>query len=267
MRLVGITEKTQNAFYRCLNPKEPDSLDETAIRMRFYENYKDKGYRAKLLILDDGRIVGLCQYIPIEHSHLVGRDLLAILCIWVHGYARGVGNQQGKGYGRFIVNAIEEEARFSGAKGVAAWGLDWQDWMPVSFYEHMGYAPADREDKVVVVWKPFCADAEPPRLLRLAERPPKGPDRVNVTVAVNAWCGCYKLLCARKAIVGLEHMVDYTEVGASDHAKILHLGKVGGVFLDGEVFQPYQPCSSDALRAEIIRLYEQKQREQSPSRS
>jgi GNAT superfamily N-acetyltransferase len=258
MRLVDINKETQSTFFRCLNPNEPNSLDECVMRMQWYENYRDRGHRAKLLILDDGEIVALCQYIPIEHSHLIGRDLLAILCIWVHGYERGVGDQQGKGYGRFIIEAIEDDARRSGAKGVAAWGLDWKVWMPVSFLLHLGYAPVDREDKVVVVWKAFSSDAEPPRLLRLTDLPPPSSDKVNVTVAVNGWCGCYKLLCARKAIEGLEHMVEFCEIGTPDHAKILHLGKVGGVLLDGEYFQPYELCTADALRSEIIRAYDEK---------
>jgi GNAT superfamily N-acetyltransferase len=258
MRLVDVTEKTQSTFFRCLNPKEPDDGRQSAIRSDWYEKNKANGLRAKLLILDNGQIAALCQYIPIEHSHLVGEDMLAILCVWVHGYDRHVGNKQGMGYGRFILNCIEEDARLSGAKGVAAWGLDWEVWMPVAFYEHMGYTPVDREDKVVVVWKPFSRDAMPPRLRRLATPPSRGTDKVDVTVAVNSWCGCYKILCARDAVKGLEPWVEYTEVGTPDSANILHLGRVGGIFLDGEVFQPYQVCTAEALRAAIIRLYEQK---------
>lgn len=42
--------------------------------------------------------------------------------------------------------------------------MDWM-WSPVSFCEPKGCRRADQEDKVVAVWKPFCEDAEPPRLL------------------------------------------------------------------------------------------------------
>ena len=263
MRLVDVTEKTENIFFRCLHDEEPEDFQQTSIRRQWYKRNKSNGHRAKLLILDNGQIGGLCQYIPIEHSHLIGEDLLALLCMWVHGYEHGVGNQQSKGYGRFILNSIEEDARLSGLKGVAAWGMDWEiNWMPLSFFDHMGYTHVDREDKVVVVWKPFYADAKPPELLRLESSPLKGTDKVNVTVAVNGWCGCYKLLCAREAVKGLEDIVEYREVDTPDRTTILHLGKVGGVFLDGEVFQPYQLCTSDALRAEIIRLYKQKGGEQ-----
>lgn len=262
MRLVDVTPKTQNLFFRCLHDEQPVDPKILSIRRQWYERNKSNGLRAKFLILDSGQIGGLCQYIPIKHSPLIGQDLLTILCLWVHGYEHGVGNQQSKGYGRFMLDSIEEDARLSGKKGVAAWGMDWEiDWMPLSFFDHMGYTHVDREDKVVVVWKPFSQDAKSPKLLRLTEPPPKGTGKVNVTVAVNGWCGCYKVLCAREAVKGLEDIVDYREVDTPDRATILHLGKVGGVYLDGEVFQPYQLCASDALRAEIIRLYDQQKGE------
>ncbi len=263
MELVDVAEGTKNIFFRCLQHHIPEDPEAIAIRRSWYEINVKNGLRAKLLVLDNDQIGGLCQYIPVEYSHLVGDDLLTILCIWVHGYDRDVGNQQSRGYGRFILDAIEEDARISGKKGVAAWGVDWDvNWMPVPFFEHMGYKQTDREDKVVVFWKPFSPDAKAPKLLRLAKRPFKGTDKVNITVAVNGWCGYYKLFCAREAIEGIEHMVDYEELDAPDRATILHLGQVGGIYLDGEVFQPYQICTTDALRAEIIRLYEEKKNRQ-----
>ena len=124
MKLVDVTRKTENVFFRCLHLEVPEDVEVTTMRRQWYEKNRNKGLRARLLILDNGQVGGLCQYIPIEHSHLVGEDLLTILCMWVHGYEHGVGNQQAKGYGRFVLNSIEEDARASGAKGVAAWGMD-----------------------------------------------------------------------------------------------------------------------------------------------
>ncbi|MGD0999751.1 MAG: GNAT family N-acetyltransferase [Candidatus Brocadiia bacterium] len=120
MRLVDIAESTEGTFFRCLHDEKPEIPGVTALRRRWYERLKRRGLRAKVLMREDGAVLGLCQYVPIEHSHFIGRDLFAILCIWVHGYEHLVGNQQRKGYGRFILNSIEEDARGSGAKGVAA---------------------------------------------------------------------------------------------------------------------------------------------------
>ena len=68
MELVEISAETERAFFTCLHPDEP--ADPQAMRhgKDWYTDYKDKGYRAKVLKLDDGRVVGKCHYIPIEYS-------------------------------------------------------------------------------------------------------------------------------------------------------------------------------------------------------
>lgn len=262
MQLLDIGPDTERAFSTCLAPEGLEEPRSTAERRSWYARTKDEGYKAQVLVLDDGRIVGKCHYVPIEHSPFVGRDLIAILCVYVHMYGHHIGDQRGKGYGRFMLDHVERAARVLGAKGVVAWAMDW-DWNPVSFYQHMGYRSADREDKVVVVWKPFCEDAEPPQLLRLPSMPTGDSARVRVIVADNAWCNNNdKRTTAREAIAGIEHMVEYTEVGPPCCNRIIHLGHVGGVFLDGRAYRPYQLIgASGDLRAEIIRLYERKQRQ------
>ncbi len=261
MELVDISADTERAFFTCLQVEEPEDLVSTAHCRNWYTEHKDKGYKAKVLILDDGRIVGKCQYIPIEHAPFIGKDLLAVLCICVHPYEHHVGDQRGRGYGRFMLDHIEQYARSSGFKGVVAWAMDWH-WNPVSFYEHMGYARVDAQDKVVVVWKPFCLDAEPPRLLRLDELPSESSEKVRVLVADNPWCdGNAKVMTTREAIRGIEHIVEYTEVKPPCANRVIHLGHVGGVFLDGSAYRPYELIGkSEDLKAEIIRLHERKRK-------
>lgn len=262
MQVVEISADTERAFFTCLHLEEPENLEFTAHRRNWYEAYKDRGYKAQVLTLGDGSIVGKCHYTPIQYSPFVGKDLLAILCLYVHMFEHYIGDQRYRGYGRFMLNHIEQEAWSSGFKGVVAWAMDWDYWNPVSFYEHMGFSRIDREDKVVAVWKPFCSDAEPPGLLRLDSVPNAGREKVNVLVADNPWCNSNeKLMTAREAIKGIEHLVEYTEVRAPWRNRIIHLGHVGGVFLDGMAYRPYQLIGgSEDLRAEIIRLYEQKPR-------
>jgi hypothetical protein len=68
-----------------------------------------------------------------------------------------------------------------------------------------------------------------------------------------------KLVKAREAIEGIEHLVEYTEVGPPCGNRIIHLGHVGGVFLDGEVYRPYELLEdAEGLREEIVRLYQRK---------
>jgi len=259
MKLVDISADTERAFFTCLHHEESENLWETTPLRNWYAEYKDKGYKAQVLLLDDGRIGGKCHYIPIEHSPFVGENLLAILCITVWPYEHHIGDQRDKGYGRFILNHIEQYARSSGFNGVVAWAMDW-DWNPVSFYLHMGFSIVDREDKVCVVWKSYNDGVEPPKLLRLDDTFVEGIEKVHVLVADNPWCnGHGKLLVARDAIKGIEHLVEYTEVDTPFKNRIIHLGYVGGVFLDGKVYRPYQLIGeSKDLREEIMKIYKQK---------
>lgn len=263
MHLEDITADTEAAFFTCLHLEEPENREHTVHSRSWYAKYRDKGYRARVLRLVDGSVVGKCHSIPIDHSPFVGKDLLAILCLYVHLYEHLVGDQRGRGHGRFMLGQIEQEARSAGFKGVVAWAMDWEVWNPVSFFEHLGYKRADQEGKVVAVWKPFSDEARQPRLLRM-ESPPVAEDsgRVSVLVADNPWCDSnYKLTTARAAIQGIEHLVDFREVSAPCRNRILHIGHVGGVFLDGTPYRPYQVMGdSDELRAEIIRLHGLKQR-------
>ncbi|TVR73113.1 MAG: N-acetyltransferase [Spirochaetaceae bacterium] len=76
---------------------------------------KRQGLRVQLARDNDGAIVGMIQYTPIEHAPLYGRDLYYIYCVWVHGHKQGVGSR--------LLDAAESDARTLGAKGIVAWGL------------------------------------------------------------------------------------------------------------------------------------------------
>lgn len=257
MKLIEIDKNTEDTFFRCMHDEVPADPRVIEIRRRWYKQNKEKGLRAKVLLRDDNSIVGLCQYIPIERSHLIGKDLMAILCIWVHGYEHLVGNQQGKGYGTFILKHIENDARASGKKGVVAWGMDFPYWNPASFYEHMGYTRVETDGMVVLVWKPFQEDVTPPELLRQTRAITKDPKKPKITVFANGWCGigCENCISARDAIAGLENLVTYEEIDTSDREHLLFWGIEDGVFLDGKPFRPNgPPWTSEKLKAEILQL-------------
>ena len=144
-------------------------------------------------------------------------------------------------------------------KGIVSWGADW-NWNPVSFYEYMGYRRIDWEDAVVAVWKPLTKNAEKPSLRRIEPPPVKGSDKVNIYVVDTPWCdNNAKIFAARKAINGIEDMVNYTEAPASFCNRVIHIGYLGGIYLDGRPYRPYMTIDDpEWLRAEIIRLYERK---------
>jgi GNAT superfamily N-acetyltransferase len=257
MKLVDVDAATERTFLHCLHDERPDDPRVMDLRRRWYTAARAKGLRAKVLVLQGGEVVALCQYMPIEHTHLVGRDLLAVLCIWVHGYEYHLGNRQGNGYGRLILEAIEKDARASGFGGVAAWGMDFPYWNPVSFYEHMGYSRVDKDGMAVLVWKPFTETALPPRFHHRVRRPACVPGKVSVTVFTNGWCmgACAQCMTARDAVRGLDDIVDYREIDTADPATLRSWGISDGIFVEGELHRPYEPpCSSEVLRSDILEI-------------
>jgi GNAT superfamily N-acetyltransferase len=257
MRLADVDGDTEATFLRCLHDEKPDDPRVTRLRRRWFDAHRDRGLRARVLVLDTGEVAGLCQYIPIEHTHVVGEDMLVILCMWVHGYDHHIGNRQGNGYGRYMLESIERDARESGGSGLVAWGMDFPYWNPVSFYEHMGYSRVDKSGMAVLVWKPFREGVSPPRYLRQARRPAGDPSKVSVMVFLNGWCtgSCSQCVTAREAVEGLEESVDYREVDASDPEALRSWGISDGLYVEGEPYRPYEPpCTCDVLRQDLLEL-------------
>lgn len=257
MKLLDVDRETEGTFLRCLHDERPDDPRVVALRRRWFDAYRDKGLRAKVLVLDTGEVAALCQYMPVEQTHIVGEDLLAILCIWVHGYDHHIGNRQGNGYGRYILEAIEEDARASGAAGVVAWGMDFPYWNPVSFYEHMGYSRVDKDGMAVLVWKLFTETASPPKFLRQTRRPVGDPGRISVVAFVNGWCtgACENCVTAREAVEGLEEIVDYRDIDTTDPEVLTAWGISDGLYVEGEPYRPYEPpWTSEELRQDLIEL-------------
>ncbi|MFH1501628.1 MAG: GNAT family N-acetyltransferase [Candidatus Eisenbacteria bacterium] len=254
-------ERTVDTFLRCLHDERPDDPRVVTLRRRWFDAHRDKGLRAKVVVLDSGEVVALCQYMPIEHTHIRGERLLAILCMWVHGYDHHLGNRQGNGYGRLMLDAIEEDARASGADGVAAWGMDFPYWNPVSFYEHLGYERADESDMSVLVWKRFSETASAPSFRVAVKRPRTRSDRVSVAVFLNGWCtgACSQCVTGRDAVEGLDDIVDYVEYDASDPNVLSEWGISNGIYVEGEPHRPNEPpCTSAVLRDDILKLAREK---------
>ena len=89
MRLVDVTEKTENIFFRCLHDEIPENPQVISIRKQWYERNKEKGLRAKLLILDNGPPQ---RRIPLEPEDVTVAEVLKQA-----GYATGITGKWGIG--------------------------------------------------------------------------------------------------------------------------------------------------------------------------
>lgn len=259
MELVEIDESTEDTYYRCLHDEIPADSRVISMRRSWRAAFQPKGHRAKVLKDDQDQVVGLTNYIPIEHSPYEGRNLMAILCMWIHGYEHLVGNQQARGYGRFMLERIEADARVSGCDGLAVWAKDYDAWNPVSFYEHMGFVRVAQDGLDVLAWKPFNTCAEAPAFLEkktLIASECADDGRVQATSFSNGWCGggCQLCVMTRDAAADLPEEVILEEVLAWEKEDMRARGEsVDIVYVDGVAFRPDGPPATPKEFTEALR--------------
>lgn len=243
MHIIDLTPAYRATYLACLKDWEADPVL-MEHKGRWHDGMVDKGLRVKLALNDAGQAAGMVQYLPIEHSRALGHDLTFIQCIWVTGYDEGIGNMQGRGYGRALLAAAEADALDLGTQGIAAWGMDFPHWFPVSWYEAHGYTRADQQGPQVLVWKPFTDAAEAPRWVPWQQAPTPAPGKVRVTAFVPGWCptGLENARIAREAVAGFDgDTVELQLIDTSDRATLLAWGIDQGIFIDDAPFSPYGP--------------------------
>ncbi|MCR4439513.1 MAG: GNAT family N-acetyltransferase [bacterium] len=215
------------------------------------------------LALEGDQVVGMVQYLPIEHTWVEGSGLYFIPCIWVHGYKdKGVGNWQHKGIGSALLGAAEEEARAKGAQGTAAWGLALPFWMKASWFKRHGYRPADRMGLQTLLWKPFAPEATPPRWLRKRKEPVAGSDRVEVVAFLSGWCPAYNLTYerARRAAAACGEAVNFVTIDTSERPALLEWGISDALYIDGKRVRTGPPPSYQAICKRMARRVQHLQR-------
>jgi GNAT superfamily N-acetyltransferase len=251
MRIVDVDETTKPVFCQCLEEWSADVREAGDRRCRWVDEFTPRGLRAKIALDDAGTPGGMIQYLPIEESMADGTGLYFIPCIWVHGHAQGRGNFQGRGMGRALLAAAEGDARALGAKGMAAWGLWLPFWMRASWFKRQGYRAVDRDGIASLLFKPFVAEAQPPRWFRRTAKPlEQTPGRVDVTCFVNGWCtsGLVTAERARRVAGEFGEAVAFREVDTSEHAAVAEWGLADALFVDGTHVMTGPPISPERLR-------------------
>lgn len=255
VQIIDLPERHLSSYLVCLEDWSSEMDEAGDHKARWYERAREQGLRVKLAVDADDNAVGMIQYVPIELSPATGRGLFMILCIWVHGHAKGVGNAQGLGVGSELLAAAEADARDLGAEGMAAWGLHLPVWMKASWFKKHGYRGIDRTGARELVWKPFVDGAEAPRWVDPRPVPRGGPDTVEVTAFVTGWCPAANLVYerARRAADEMGTAVHLTTVDTSDRDTFLRCGHGDEVFVEGRPLQRGAPPSFESVRRRIRR--------------
>jgi len=255
MNVVDLAPEHEKLYFVCLEDWSAEMKDAGDHKERWYRRARELGQRVKLALDDEGRVGGMIQYLPIEHSPAEGADLNFVQCIWVHGYKQGRGDFRGQGMGPALLEAAEEDTRGQGKKGLAAWGLAIPVFMRASWFRGRGYRPADRLGLQVLLWKSFAADAVPPRWVRRKKKPQNVPGKVTVSAFLNGWCPAQNMVFerARRAAAELGERVLFQEYLTAEPEVFREWGISDALFIDGREVRTGPPPSYETIRGLIAR--------------
>ncbi len=255
MRIIDLQPEHETLYFQCLEDWSDEIREAGSHKEHWYRRMKGQGLRVKLALDDAGTVGGMIQYLPIEHSDVRGKGLYFVYCIWVHGYPKGRGNFQKRGMGTALLEAAEEDARCLGATGMAAWGLALPFWMRAAWFRRHGYVPADRSGMMMLLWKRFDDNAEPPHWIRKKKVPVPQPGRVTVSAFINGWCPAQNMAIerARRAAEQLGDRVAFEEYHTWDRAVFEEWGISDGLYIDGREVRTGPPPSYDRLRGLIAK--------------
>jgi GNAT superfamily N-acetyltransferase len=255
MKIVDLEPEHEGIYCKCLEEWSDEIREAGSHKQDWYAQAKSRGLRVKLAQDENGRVGGMIQYLPIEQSPAAGSGLYFILCVWVHGYKQGRGNFQKKGMGAALLQAAEADARARGAKGMAAWGVILPFWMRASWFKKHGYKKADRQGMMALLWKPFCADAQPPVWIKPKKKPEPEAGKVVVTGFLNGWCPAMSMVHerARRAAVELGPRVEFREIRTADRDAFLEWGMTDALFIDGREVRNGPPPKYETIKKKIAR--------------
>jgi N-acetylglutamate synthase-like GNAT family acetyltransferase len=250
MRIIDLEAKYEQTYLICLEDWSDEMKEAGDHRKNWHALMKDRGLRAKLAESDEGKIIGMVQYMPAEFSFVEkGEGYYMIMCIWVHGHKDGVGNQQKSGIGTQLLDAVVSDCEAMGVKGVLAWGVSLPFWMKASWFKKHDFQQIDKDGMTVLLVKGVQGEAEMPQLIRMKKKPPKGQDRVKIMAFKNGWCSASNIVLERtlRAAKDFGDKVDLEVVNTMDREAFLEWGIFDGVYIDGKTAQKGPPPSYEKI--------------------
>ncbi|NQV02854.1 MAG: GNAT family N-acetyltransferase [Bacteroidia bacterium] len=253
MKIINLSPEHEALYFCCLEDWSDEMKEAGDHKERWFQSFKDKGLRVKLAVDDHNVVGGMIQYLPIELSPYEGKDLYAILCIWVHGYKQGRGNFRNQGMGKALLKAAEEDVKALGGKGLVAWGLIIPVFMRASWFRRHGYKTADKENMSRLLWKSFSPDALPPRFIKRRKKPVTIPGKVAVTSFINGWCPAMNIAHerAKRASDELGDEVVYQIISTEEKETIKEWGISDALFINLKAVRIGPPPSFKKIKKKI----------------
>ncbi|MEJ2628600.1 MAG: GNAT family N-acetyltransferase [bacterium] len=252
MKITDLTPQYHKLYFCCLEDWSEDMKEAGNHKQVWFNKMKDKGLRVKIA-LEEEKVCGMIQYVPVEISSITGEDLYFIQCIWVHGHKQGIGNYQKRGIGKALLQAAEKDIKSMHKKGVAAWGISLPFWMKASWFKKQGYKKIDKNGMAVLLWKPFKENAIPPRWIREKKKPLAKEGKVVVTSFINGWCPAQNIVHerAKRASQACGDIVEFQEIQTSDREVFYEWGISDALFIDGKQVRTGPPPSFEKIKKKI----------------
>jgi len=262
VQIIDLTPEHEPDFFICLEDWSDEMKDSGGHRKLWFAEMKQKGLRVKLALIDEDVLAGFIQYLPIEHSILEGKDGYFIYCIWVHGHKKGRGNLTGKGLGKALLQAAENDVKALGAKGIAAWGLALPFWMKAAWFKKHGYKKVDADGIARLMWKPFSADAISPKWMKTIKKPTAGLDKVKISAFVHGWCSAQNIALERLKRIASEFpdKVIYEEYNTRDITVLSEWGLSDALFIDTDHVNTGPPPSYAKLKKLVEKKIKQRKK-------
>lgn len=253
IEIIDLSPEHEKLFFCCLEDWSDEIKEAGDHKACWYNKMKDKGLRVKLARDDNGVVGGMIQYLPVELSSFEGKDLYAVLCIWVHGYQKGRGNFQKKGMGKALLKAAEVDVKNIGAKGLVTWGILLPFFMRASWFKKQGYRVADKNGMMRLLWKPFSPEALPPSFIKQKKQPYQVPGKVTVSLFLNGWCPAMNMSYERtkRAINEFGDKIELIEYSTFDKNIQQEWGICDDIFINRKKLSTGPPPSYKKIRGMI----------------
>ena len=216
----------------CTHENESAETDASCERrLAWLKGNHENGVRAKTALLD-GAHVGFIYVVPVEICPWgpIGRDLMVVPCLVAQEKAKG------RGVGKALLAAAEEEARRQGKKGLVIQAYDDDFWfMPAAYFVKRGFVEVERAGDYALLWKPFDEAAEPPRQLKPNYKFEPISGKVVVDLFYNTFCLTSNTEAQRVRELAAEFgdTVVLNEYPADDRETLLKYQMPRGIYVNG----------------------------------
>lgn len=224
-------------------------------RKEWIRDRMEKGMKINVVI-DKGELRGFAHCMPIELDvwEISGYNSLVVPCL-TRNYKAVYAQDRGSGYGRALMEAIEEEAKKQ-SKGVAVPAYDHDFWfMHKGFFDRLGYREVDRCGNRVLMWKDFGGKSAP-RLHRSKYQPKTSAEKPIVEVIWHPMCptSISERNNVREVCAEFKDEVLYEEHNAGDIHFLKKYEISRAIFFNGDYKTWGYAAPKEEVRREIIRL-------------